>query len=309
LNYQNDFKTDFGTESFDKTILGAGSIWLTYNAMEEVNRPEGDEAWKFYDSSQKIAWKTGTSFGNRDAWAIGTNSRYVVGVWVGNASGEGRPSLTGVTSAAPILFDVFNLLPRQKWFKTPLNDLEEVEVCTLSGHLAQDDCPKMKQLVSLKGRTTSVCPYHKTVHLDKTVQYRVNSSCENIENIVTKKWFVLPPVMEWYYKNQHIEYQPLPPFRADCASTQMPSMDFIYPKTNGKIYLTKNFNSEIQPVILKVAHSSRGVQLFWYVDNIYKGSTKTFHEMPIMPSSGIHYITVEDEFGNEIRRKIEVLWE
>ena len=84
--------------------------------MEEVNRPEGDEAWKFYDSSLKIAWKTGTSFGNRDAWAIGTNSRYVVGVWVGNAKGEGRPTLTGVTSAAPILFDVFNLLPRQRWF-------------------------------------------------------------------------------------------------------------------------------------------------------------------------------------------------
>jgi penicillin-binding protein 1C len=136
LNYENDFEPDFGDESTQKNILGAGSIWLTYNAMEEVNRPEGDEAWKFYDSSLKIAWKTGTSFGNRDAWAIGTNSRYVVGVWVGNATGEGRPTLTGVTSAAPILFDVFNLLPRQKWFTTPYGDLDEVEVCRLSGHLA-----------------------------------------------------------------------------------------------------------------------------------------------------------------------------
>jgi len=126
LNYVNGFKADFGKESYDKTIVGAGAIWLTYNAMEEVNRPEGDEAWKFYDSSLKIAWKTGTSFGNRDAWAIGTNSGYVVGIWVGNASGEGRPSLTGVSSAAPILFDVFNLLPKNKWFATPLNDLEEV---------------------------------------------------------------------------------------------------------------------------------------------------------------------------------------
>jgi penicillin-binding protein 1C len=309
LNYQNDFKADFGSESDQKTILGAGSIWLTYNAMEEVNRPEGDEAWKFYDSSLKIAWKTGTSFGNRDAWAIGTNSRYVVGVWVGNASGEGRPTLTGVSSAAPILFDVFNLLPRTKWFSTPSYDLEEVEVCSLSGHLAQEDCPKIKQFVPLKGKTTSVCPYHKTVHLDKTGQFRVNSSCESIENIVTKKWFILPPVMEWYYKSQHIEYLPLPPFRGDCASTQTASMDFIYPKANSKIYLTKNFNSETQPVILKVAHSQRETQLFWYVDNVYKGITKTFHEMPIQPSTGIHYITVVDEFGNEIRRRIEIVRE
>lgn len=307
LNYDSNFSTDFGSDSKQKTILGAGAIWQTYNAMEEVNRPEGDEAWKFYDSSLKIAWKTGTSFGNRDAWAIGTNSKYVIGVWVGNASGEGRPTLTGVTSAAPILFDVFNLLPRQKWFKTPVLDLAEVVVCKISGHLSQDDCPKIKQLVSLKGKTTSICPYHKTIHLDISGKYRVNSSCENIENIVTKKWFVLPPVMEWYYKNQHIEYLLMPPFKENCTGTITASMDFIYPKTNNKIYLTKNFNSEVQPVILKIAHSQRETEVFWYVDNVYKGSTKTFHEMPIIPSEGFHYITVVDESGYEIRKKIEIV--
>ncbi len=309
LNYDHNFTPDFGSDSKQKTILGAGAIWQTYNAMEEVNRPEGDEAWKFYDSSLKIAWKTGTSFGNRDAWAVGTNSRYVVGVWVGNASGEGRPTLTGVTSAAPILFDVFNLLPRQKWFDTPLLDLTEVEICKLSGHLAQEDCPKIKQYVPLKGKSTSICPYHKTVHLDKTEKYRVNSSCENVENIVTKKWFVLPPVMEWYYKSQHVDYSPLPPYRSDCTGTLTASMDFIYPKTNSKIYLTKNFNSEVQPVILKIAHSNRETEVFWYVDNVYKGSTKTFHEMPITPTEGFHYITVVDESGYEIRKKIEIVRE
>jgi penicillin-binding protein 1C len=309
LNYAHDVTPDFGLESKQKTILGAGAIWQTYNAMEEVNRPEGDEAWKFYDSSLKIAWKTGTSFGNRDAWAIGTNSRYVVGVWVGNATGEGRPTLTGVTSAAPILFDVFNLLPRKKWFATPLLDLEAVEVCQLSGYLAQTDCPKIKQYVPLKGKTTSICPYHKTIHVDASGKYQVNSSCENVENIVTKKWFVLPPVMEWYYKNQHIEYLPLPPYRSDCAGALTATMDFIYPKTNNKIYLTKNFNSEIQPVILKIAHTNRETEVFWYVDNVYKGSTKTFHEMPITPSEGFHYITVVDESGYEIRKKIEIVRE
>ena len=309
LNILHDFKTDFGQESNQKTILGAGSIWLTYNAMEEVNRPEGDEAWKFYDSALKIAWKTGTSFGNRDAWAIGANTRYVVGVWVGNATGEGRPTLTGVTSAAPILFDVFNLLPRKKWFATPSKDLREVEVCALSGYLAQENCPKLNQLVALKGSTTAICSFHKIVHLDKEEQFRVNSSCENVENIVVKNWFILPPVMEWYYKSHHIEYQSLPPFRADCATTTTASMDFIYPKTNSKIYLTKDFNSKIQPVILKVAHSQRETKLFWYVDNVFKGVTKTFHEMPVTVNSGIHYITVADENGNEIHRKIEIISE
>ncbi|MBA4134545.1 MAG: penicillin-binding protein 1C [Flavobacterium sp.] len=307
LNYVSDFQQDFGADSFQQNIFGAGSIYLTYNAMKEVNRPEGDEAWKFYDSSLELAWKTGTSFGNRDAWAIGTNSRYVVGVWVGNANGEGRPELTGVDSAAPILFDVFNLLPRKSWFQPPLNDLEYAEVCTLSGHLAQDDCPKTKQLITRSGKKTAICPYHKLVHLDASRQFRVNSSCEDVDKIVTVKWFILPPVMEWYYKSLHIDYKTVPPYRADCQPTQQAVMDFIYPKTNSKIYLTKDFNSKVQPVIVKVAHSNREAKLFWYVDNDYKGTTQTFHEMPIAAETGVHYITVADEFGNEIKRRVEII--
>lgn len=307
LNYVNDFQQDFGDDSFQQNIFGAGAIYLTYNAMKEVNRPEGDEAWKFYDSSLELAWKTGTSFGNRDAWAIGTNSRYVVGVWVGNANGEGRPELTGVDSAAPILFDVFNLLPRKKWFQPPLNDLEYAEVCKQSGHLAQDDCPKTKQLITRSGKKTAICPYHKLVHLDASRQFRVNSSCEDVDKIVTTKWFILPPVMEWYYKSLHIDYKTVPPYRADCQTTQQAVMDFIYPKTNSKIYLTKDFNSKVQPVIVKVAHSNREAKLFWYVDNDYKGTTQTFHEMPIAAETGVHYITVADEFGNEIKRRVEII--
>jgi len=307
LNYRNGFKQDFGTSGFQKNILSAGSIYLTYNAMKEVNRPEGDEAWKFYDSALQIAWKTGTSFGNRDAWAIGTNSRYVVGVWVGNANGEGRPELTGVTNAAPILFDIFNVLPRKNWFQPPLNDLETVEVCKQSGYLAQEDCPKVKQLITKIGKKTAICPYHKWVHLDKSEQFRVNSDCESVENIVNKKWFILPPVMEWYYKSQHIDYKTLPPYRSDCQQYQQASMDFIYPKPNSKIYLAKDFYGKIQPVVLKIAHSNRESKLFWSLDNQFLGETQTFHEMPIKPETGIHYITVTDEFGNEIKRKIEII--
>ncbi|WDO13481.1 penicillin-binding protein 1C [Flavobacterium sp. WW92] len=309
LNWTLGKEVDFGKESYDKKNLGAGSIWLTYNAMKEVNRPEGDEAWKFYDSSLEIAWKTGTSFGNRDGWAIGTNSRYVVGVWVGNASGEGRPSLTGVGSAAPILFDVFNLLPRKKWFATPYDDLEEAEVCQLSGHIGGENCPKIKQWIPLKSKQTTVCPYHKMIHLDASQQFQVNSNCEDVDKMVTKPWFVLPPVMELYYKTKHIDYVSLPSFRADCLGASSYSMDFIYPKENGKVYLTKNFNGEIQPFVLKVAHSDERAKLFWYLNDKFLGTTQTFHEMSVEAKTGKYYITVTDEAGNEISRRIEIVRE
>lgn len=298
---------NFGKSVYEKTILGAGSIYLAYQAMEEVNRPEEDENWRFYDSARKIAWKTGTSFGNRDAWAVGTDANYVVGVWVGNATGEGRPNLTGVESAAPILFDVFNLFPRSNWFQPPLNDLEEVEVCQQSGSLAKEGCPTVKQFIPLKGKTSALCQYHQRIQLDKKEQFRVNSNCESVENMVVKYWFVLPPVMEWYYKSKHIDYQMLPPFREDCVGNTSGTMDFIYPKDNSKIYLTKNFNSEVQPLILKVAHSQSDAVLYWYVDAIFQGTTTTFHEKSILAKAGKHIITVVDGNGNELRRKIEIV--
>lgn len=306
LNLEFNKKIEFGRSSKQKNVFGAGAIWQTFNAMKEVNRPEEDEAWGFYDSSLEIAWKTGTSFGSRDAWAIGVTKDYVVGVWVGNATGEGRPLLTGVESAAPILFDVFHLLPKSKWFDTPFIDLEEALVCTESGYLAQENCTTKKQWIPKTSRKTASCPYHKLIHLDKTGAFRVHSSCESTENIASKPWFVLPPVVELYYKNNNPNYSILPPFRADCESNSSETaMDFIYPKANTKIVLTKNFESKLQPAIFKIAHTNNTIKVFWYLDNTYLGSTKTFHEMPVMASTGIHLITAVDELGNEIRRKIE----
>jgi penicillin-binding protein 1C len=306
LNLDFNTKTDFGKSTRQKNVFGAGAIWQTFNAMKEVNRPVGDEAWRFYDSSLEIAWKTGTSFGSRDAWSIGVTKEYVVGVWVGNATGEGRPLLTGVESAAPILFDIFHLLPKSKWFETPYNDLEEVDVCSVSGYLAQENCPSKKQWIPKRANKTENCPYHKLIHLDESERFRVNSICESVNDMVSKYWFVLPPVMEWYYKSNNPNYIVLPPFRADCESNATEKvMDFIYPKANTKIILTKNFESKLQPAIFKIAHTNREIDLFWYLDDIYLGSTKTFHEMPILAKTGFHIVTVVDELGNEIRRKVE----
>lgn len=307
LNYFKDSNPDFGSLTFERNSLGAGAIWSTYNAMREVARPEQDEAWEFFDSSLELAWKTGTSYGNRDAWAVGTSSKYVVGVWVGNASGEGRPSLTGVGSAAPILFDVFNLLPRSKWFETPYGDLVEGDICMQSGALAQQYCTAVKQWIPKNGSKTAACTYHKRIHLDSSEQFRVNSNCESVSNMVTKNWFVLPPVMEWYYKSNHFDYKPLPPYKASCNEAVSGAMDFIYPKENGKIYLTKNFNQEVQPFVVKVAHSNPSAELFWYSNNKYLGKTKTYHEMPIKMPSGSYLITVVDDSGNEIRRKVVII--
>ncbi len=301
-----DKSVDFEEKISQKHRYGAGSIWLTFEAMKKVNRPEGDEAWQFYDSSHDIAWKTGTSFGNRDAWAIGVSQEHVVGVWIGNADGEGRAELTGLNAAAPVLFDVFNLLPNTKWFPIPYDDLVKVMVCTKSGFLAGNNCKKKQMYVPLSGTRTKSCPFHQLIHLDTTKKYRVNSSCEPVANMVHEPWFILPPLQEYFFKTNNADYRSLPPFRSDCAQETQYPMDFIFPKANSTVYLPKGFDGKINEVVLKIAHKNPEVQVFWYLDDRFVGATKRFHEIPVLPEPGRHVITVLDEMGNEIKRIIEV---
>lgn len=300
-------EVNFGQKTKEKTLFDAASIYLTYESLKNVNRPEGDENWEFFDDSKQIAWKTGTSFGFRDAWAIGTTKDYVVGVWVGNADSEGRPGLVGVETAAPILFDVFDLLPKSNWFDKPFDEMREAEICSKSGYRATENCNSKKlEYIPISGLKTQPCPYHILVHLDKNEQYQVNSSCETLGNISHKSWFVLPPLMEYYYKSKNPFYKSLPPYRNDCSGNESISMQFIYPKEPSTIFLPKDFDGKINELILKIAHSKPETNVFWYVDEIFVGTTKDIHDMAINPSPGEHTITVMDNFGNEAKCKINL---
>ena len=298
---------DFGTLVKEKTVFDAASIYLTFESMKQVNRPESDESWEFYDSSQEIAWKTGTSFGFRDAWAIGTTKDYVVGVWVGNADGEGRPGLVGVQTAAPILFDVFDILPKTEWFTQPFDEMTEVSICKKSGYRASTICDDIEQkYIQTSGQKTEPCPFHRLVHLDASMQYQINSSCEAISNINNQPWFVLPPLQEYYFQNKNPFYKTLPPYRKDCIETSGISMEFIYPNQQSTIFLPKDFDGNTNDLVLKVAHSKPELELYWYIDNQFVGLTKDIHDMAILPSSGEHMITVMDELGNELKHKITI---
>lgn len=300
-----DKKIGFGEHSSEKNIFDAASIYLTFESLKEVNRPNADQNWEFFDSSKQIAWKTGTSFGFRDAWAIGTTKEYVVGVWVGNADGEGRPGLVGVQAAAPILFDVFDKLPNSDWFEKPFDEMTEVEICSKSGFRATDICEEKKlEFIQNAGLKTAPCPFHVLVNVNSLEDYQVNTSCERLENIKQKYWFVLPPLMEYYYKDKNPFYKPLPKFREDCLGEIKNSMKFIYPTEKSTIFLPKGFDGEKNELILKVAHSNNDAILYWYLDNAFLGATKEKHEFPMRLKTGSYVISVTDNFGNEIHEQI-----
>ena len=291
------------TRLADESLLSYASLWFMFEAMSGLNRPEEEADWQQFSSMKQVAWKTGTSYGGRDAWAIGVTPRYVVGVWVGNATGEGRSGLTGVGYAAPILFDIYSLLPDVPWFDQPYDELEEVAVCRQSGHKASAICDEVDTVyIPRTGIATAVCPYHRIVHLSQDGQYRVNSSCESVSRMQERSWFVLPPAQAYYYKNYHIEYQALPPLKPGCEEDQSRQIAILYPEHQAVLYLPKGFSGEREKVVLRATHARSDATLYWHLDDVYLGETRQIHQMACLVEPGNHILTLLDEDGN--RRSI-----
>jgi penicillin-binding protein 1C len=291
-------------------LISASSVWLTFEAMAEVGRPDIDASWKRLGNAQKIAWKTGTSFGFRDGWAIGVSGNYVVGVWVGNADGEGRPGLTGISAAAPLLFEIFGSLPKSDWFKMPVTDLKQVNVCKQSGCLISQYCHDIKKEWIPKNSNVSItCAYHKPVHMDVTEQYRVTDACVSPLDMKTVSWFVLPPVQEYYYKTKNPTYKSLPPYKHGCEPEIEKSMEMIYPKAGTVIYIPYELSGEQGKTIFEIAHRQPSNTVYWHVDGTLIGTTRDIHQLGLNPTKGKHMLSLSDNTGETLNIPFEVVSE
>jgi len=289
--------------------FSAAAAWLAFKAMQQVERPNSEGDWQYFESSRRIAWKTGTSFGFRDAWAVGVNPRYAVGVWAGNADGEGRPGLIGILAAAPVLFDIFNQLPGDdEWFEPPYDDMLELELCRTSGYRAGKHCPPDTAWVPSGGKKVEACHLHQLAHLDASRQWRVNASCERPDDMIAQAFFVLPPVEEHYYRKRHPDYRPLPPLRPDCRTGEPPEdMQLIYPKQISQIYVPVGLDGKLSKTVFKVAHRRPGVAIHWHLDEQYIGTTREFHSMELVPPVGEHVLTLVDELGARLEQGFEII--
>lgn len=285
-------------------------VYSTFEAMVDVNRPDEDGNWRVFASSQKIAWKTGTSFGFRDAWAIGVTPDYVVAVWIGNADGEGRPGLTGIQAAAPVLFDVFAQLPRSAhWFRTPQHEMSTVILCRESGHRASELCVNTETLlIPTSCMKTTACPYHQTVHLSLDGRQRVDSECEDVYRMKHVTWFILPPLIEKYYKFNHPDYKVLPNYKPEClARVSDKAMVLLYPKPNSKIYVPVEIDGNMGRTIFEATHRSISTTVYWHLDDQYIGETKEIHQLALNPGIGKHKLMLVDENGISVQTKFEAV--
>jgi penicillin-binding protein 1C len=301
---------DFDESSEQKAgfEINPGALWSTFEAMVDVNRPEDEAYWRRFDGSRRVAWKTGTSYGNRDGWAVGVTPEYVVGVWVGNADGEGRPELTGIRTAGPLLFNVYNLLPATSWFNEPIYEMEEIEVCSISGHRKGQYCEIVDTVkVPKTGLKTTFCPYHQLVNVNSDQTRRLNSSCASVSEIEQVSWFVLPPDQEWYYRRSHPEYRSLPPKDLNCGEEDMAAMKMIYPFKASSIYVPLELDGETGKTVFEVAHRTPSTKIYWHLDDQFLGETRRFHQWALSPEPGKHTLVLVDEHGERLEQRFEVI--
>lgn len=246
------------------------ALWYTFEALKEVNRPDEID-WKLIRSVRKAAWKTGTSYGYRDAWAVGVTPDYAVGVWCGNADGHGVAGMTGAKTAGPVMFDLLNLLPASaEWFEEPLEGGVYLDVCKESGMLKSLDCPQWETvMLPAKASESAVCPYHPG------------------------GVFRLPPGMEWYYKAYHPEYKVVP-------AKGTAQMEFLYPESGSILTLPRQLDGSTPGAVFHVVHRDPQAVLYWHLDQSYLGETRIIHKMNLAPEEGRHTVTVVDGRGNSV---------
>ena len=289
--------------------ISAAAIFQTFDALKEVYRPGEESGWKYFSSSKKIAWKTGTSFGFRDAWAVGVTPQYAVGVWVGNADGEGRPGLTGTDAAAPLMFDIFSQLKENSWFQVPNQEMERITICKQSGYRSSAHCNDMDTVfVTLQGLQSTACPYHKLVHVSSNRKFRVHNECESMDKIIPMNWFILPPMQAYYFRMKNFSYKTLPPYRKDCESvSQLISMDLIYPEPDSKIFIPRELNGTGGKIIFELAHRNPNTIVYWHLDGNFVGATKGSHNLVLHPPQGKHSLTLVDEHGETINSYFDII--
>jgi len=281
--------------------ISGGAAWLCLEALVDVARPAEEASWQEYASSRRIAWKTGTSFGSRDAWAIGVSTDWVVAVWAGNASGTGRPELKGSSAAAPLMFDLFELLPKSEWFPLDPKSVRYKNVCSNSGYAAGPYCREQSRvLVPAAAKIDNACPYCTAVRLSKERNLRVRPGQYPEEETTIENLFILPPAIEFYYAASQPAYKALPPW-AD-GSSDRDEMEFIMPEENSWLYIPVELDGSLGKTVFCAVHRQKDARLFWHLDGHYMGETRLDHRMEARPGPGRRELIIVDEYGNSQKR-------
>lgn len=294
-----------------KQLISPGAGWLTLEILRNLDRPGAHHYWHMFENERPVAWKTGTSYGRRDAWAIGVSPDWTIAVWCGNFDGTGNPGLGGAETAGPLLFDLFRIMPglsRDPWFAEPVSAFRTISVCEETGYPAGPACEKTVQIrVPRDARFRKTCPWHQHIQVDRNGTHTVCSRCWKPGRHHTISCLVYPPDVVQLLADRGVQLAVMPPHNPSCPAVRQQNLvSIVYPDDDTTITLPRDFGGRKQAITCRAAAAHTGHILFWYLDGSYLGMTRDRHEFMIQPVPGIHRLTVVDRIGNRSTRRFRV---
>lgn len=283
-------------------LLSPESSFLTLEMLRSNPRPSFDLGQAIL--AKQIPWKTGTSFGFRDAWAVGVVGPYVLGVWIGNFDGKGNPSFVGREAAGPLFFSIADALATDDpLIESPppsqLN-IKKISVCALSGQLPNPSCPHKKETLFIPGVSPiKTCTIHREILIDKGSGLR---RCSNIGEGVRKVFEFWPTDLLNLFTEAGLKRNLAPEFEQGCGG--MPTISpilIISPEATVEYAL-----EEDQEIAFQATTDAQSRQLFWFLDNSLVGTSKSTDTFFWRSKPGDYKVRVVDEFGdsNETRLKV-----
>jgi len=281
-----------------RRVLSASSTYMINEILSKVNRPDFPLNWQTTTHLPKIAWKTGTSYGRRDAWSIGYNRHYTIGVWCGNFSARGVQELSGANTATPLLFKIFNSIDYdadEQWFTKPAS-LDTRMVCAETGLLPGTNCDHLITGYFIPGVSSSkTCTHLQEVIISADEKISFCRSCMPANGYKKKLFRIVSPEMQRYYAENNIIYQKLPPHNPACEKIFLEEGPVITSLSPGFEYLI----SKKDPERLQLScHSGNDVsRIYWYINNrFYKVATAGSKQF-FIPDEGPVKISCTDDKG------------
>jgi penicillin-binding protein 1C len=287
-------------------LLSPAASYMITEILSKVNRPDFPINWSATEHMPKIAWKTGTSYGRRDAWSIGYNKNYTVGVWVGNFSGLGVPELSGANSATPLLFKIFNTIDydsNSDWY-TPPKDCELRKVCSETGLPPGPNCTNIISdyfipLIS----TTAQCQHLQEVKLSPDGKMSYCETCAPSSGYGKKLFRITSPEMQAFFEERNMAYEKIPGHNPDCERIFKGDGPAITSPVNGTEYLISKKDPE--PLQLTASVGPDVSKVYWYInDRFYKACNRGEKQF-FIPQEGPVKISCTDDKGRN--RNIRVL--
>jgi penicillin-binding protein 1C len=286
-------------------LFSAEASYLTRQALRLRDRPDFDRRRANHQAT-RFFWKTGTSFGNRDAWAVGAGARYTVVVWMGNLDRRQSSALVGSERCGPVLFDLLQALEREMSLDVAPPGMTPIEVCAYSGFVPGPACTeRLKVEAPTHSVVTQVCPFHQIRHIDTATGLAVTPECRAGRDVVTRPFLVWPASVRRVLTPGAVAMPLAPEFAPDCAVRES-SLRILSPRAGQQIRLLAGMEAERQKVPLEAEARDGRTLLHWFVDGVWLGTVPATERLWWIPEEGEHEVLVQDDHGYAQKQKIRV---